>query len=135
MAENTYFEVVYEGPWKGIDVSQPENKIERTCFNILENFILKNSEIKTRPQKKFLIPNPADDATPFRMIAPAPNLVTLTNPIFVSESKIYKLNTDWIDNPATAFTSLASLDLNGLGAFALRFPFPWIVSTGGNIVN
>jgi hypothetical protein len=48
--ENGYFEAVYDGPFKGVNVEQPENLMADVYSPSLQNVILKNAEIRTRPR-------------------------------------------------------------------------------------
>jgi len=60
MAKDTYFEVEYHGPWKGIDSSLPENYIPLEASPSFQNFILKEGEIRTRPKQSFYLPGTPD---------------------------------------------------------------------------
>lgn len=59
MSKN-YFEIKYNGPWKGIDVNMPEDLIPSSASPFMVNYILKNGEIRTRPNQSRLIPGPPD---------------------------------------------------------------------------
>jgi hypothetical protein len=48
--ENGYFEAVFNGPFKGANLEQPENQMAEVYSPSLQNFILKNSELRTRPR-------------------------------------------------------------------------------------
>lgn len=134
MAENTYFELIYKGPWKGLNVSMPETEIDRAEFNFIQNFVLKNSELRTRPLLNFLLPATAmnlgggGDGTPIRMIAAPPNTGLAATPIFVTEKGIYSLALDWINSPSTGFNFIAAI--SNLGPNPNQFFYPNVKSLG-----
>ena len=59
MSKN-YFEVKYRGPFKGVDVSMPEDLLTPDRSPYMVNYILKNGEIRTRPRQSLHIPGPPD---------------------------------------------------------------------------
>lgn len=60
MPDKNYFEALYKGPFKGVDVSMPENFIEPQSSPLMQNCILKNGEIRSRPQQRLAIPSPSN---------------------------------------------------------------------------
>lgn len=61
MGKQTYQEIVYKAPFKGLNVDMPENVIDSSYSPNLLNFILKNGEIRTRPRIYQAISGPPDN--------------------------------------------------------------------------
>ena len=48
IGQSGYFEQIYQGPYKGIHVAAPENMIPENMSPLIQNFVLKNAELRTR---------------------------------------------------------------------------------------
>lgn len=57
------FSIEYEGPYQGIDVQHPETLISDKATFLMQNFMLRNAELRSRPQFVQGIPAPAVDYT------------------------------------------------------------------------
>lgn len=127
MADDTYFELTYQGPWKGLNFSMPENEIDKTESNFIQNMILKYGEIRTRPGPTVLVPTTID--SPIRMIAPTNVQASTSPPIICSEGFIYTLKHNWNTTPTNAFQNLAAIS-RGTVDISTSYPYPYIRSLG-----
>jgi hypothetical protein len=94
MAKDTNFSVTYKGPWKGIDVSMPENAIDRASTPFSQNFIMKNGELRSRPRQSQLIPALPDGTTP-NAIHTFTDSNNVTHTVAISSSGLWQLNRNW----------------------------------------
>ncbi len=100
MSKN-YFEITYQGPFKGINTSLPEDviPIEYTPFE--ENFILKNGEIRSRPRQNSIMPGPPDGLPVLTMLS----FIDQNNVVHtcaVTGSGLWQLNGRWNVGTITA---------------------------------
>jgi hypothetical protein len=72
--QNGEFQVLYSGPWKGIDVQHPENLIDPAATPASNDFIFRNAELRSRPafNPTFLPAPPIGANNIIVMVAPIP---------------------------------------------------------------
>lgn len=90
----TNFEVVYNGPWKGIDVSMPENFIPKEATPNCQNFIMKNGELRTRPKIYPYIPGPPDNS-PISMFDTFIDANNIVHTVAITSTGLWQLNRNW----------------------------------------
>jgi hypothetical protein len=95
MAQDNHFEHTYQGPWKGVDVSKPENLLDPASTPLTQNFIMKNGELRTRPIQKLSIPGLPDNSIPnaLHTFSDSNNVV---HTVVVSSSGLWQLNRSWM---------------------------------------
>lgn len=96
MSKN-YFELKYRGPWRGINVSVPEDALSPDYSPYMVNFILKNGEIRTRPNQSLYIPGPPD-GTPILFITTFFDSNNVYHTCIASSSGLWQLNRNWSFN-------------------------------------
>jgi hypothetical protein len=93
MSKN-YFEIVYQGPLKGVDVSLPEDCIPINSSPFMNNFILKNGEIRTRPRQNNILPG-TPDGNPILTIQSFTDQNNVVHTCAVTSSGLWQLNRRW----------------------------------------
>jgi hypothetical protein len=99
MSKN-YFEIKYNGPWKGINVEMPEDLIGRDQSPYMLNCILKNGEIRSRPAQSNYISGPPD-GNPVLFITSFFDANNVYHTCCVTSSGLWQLNRTWqmLKNP------------------------------------
>jgi hypothetical protein len=93
-SSDSYFELTYEPPWKGINVDLPENKIDRAYTPFANNWIPRGGELRTRPRLAQLIPGLLDGSQPTALSAFADANNTI-HTVAVSTTGLWQLNSNW----------------------------------------
>lgn len=93
---NKQLNPVYMGPYQGVDVSMPETDIAPQAFPFLQNVVLKNSEIRSRPPLQLLMPGP-NDGTQVRCITCFEDINAVAHTVCITRSAIYQLSSNWQD--------------------------------------
>jgi len=91
---DTYFELTYEPPWKGIHVDLPDNKIPGNYTPSATNWIPRSGELRTRPRLSQLIANLPDGSQPTG-INSFTDSNNITHTIAVSTTGLWQLNSNW----------------------------------------
>jgi hypothetical protein len=96
MSKN-YFEQKYKGPWRGVNVSTPEDQLTPDFSPFMVNFILKNGEIRTRPNQSLYIPGPPDGKT-MLFITSFIDSNNVYHTCAVTPTGLWQLNSQWLKN-------------------------------------
>lgn len=94
MSKN-YFEITYKGPFRGNNISLPEDVIPIDYSPSLNNYILKYGEIRTRPNSSIntiLAPN---DNFPIGLITSFVDANNVFHTVAVTASGLWQLNGNW----------------------------------------
>lgn len=108
MPENTYFEITYKGPFKGVNVDMPENLLSPEFTPSMLNFTLKNAEIRTRPRQSFYIPAPQIKNNFINVIDSFIDANGITHTIITTQQGLFQLNPQWKKNPSKAWNLVGS---------------------------
>ena len=101
MSKN-YFEIVYQGPFKGVNTSLPEDIIGKEYSPYINNFILKNGELRTRPnQNNNVLPPPPDNRI-VNIITSFMDANNVLHTVAVTGTGLWQLNANWYKNPVTS---------------------------------
>lgn len=100
MSKN-YFEIKYKGPWKGVNTSTPEDSMSNDYSPFMQNFILKNGEIRTRPAQSLYLPGPPD-GKPVLFIHTFQDSNNVYHTCIVTSSGLWQLNRNWTRNSKNA---------------------------------
>jgi hypothetical protein len=125
IAQSGYFEQIYEGPFKGIHVSLPENQIPEVFSPGMSNFILKNAELRTRPRMSVGVLG-TPDGYPIDVIETFQDSNTAYHTVIVNRRGLWQLNPNFADNPAP--------DWNLVGVFPVQ-PGPDIPVAHATFLN
>jgi hypothetical protein len=98
MSKN-YFEIKYKGPWKGVNVNQPEDSLTPDQSPYMVNFILKNGEIRTRPQQSLYLPGPSD-GNPILFLHSFFDSNNVYHTCCVTSTGLWQLNRAWTRAPS-----------------------------------
>jgi hypothetical protein len=96
MSKN-YFEIKFKGPWKGVNSNIPEDQQTVDSSPYMNNFILKNGEIRTRPVQSLYIPGPPD-GNPVLFIHTFQDSNNVNHTCCVTSSGLWQLNRLWTRN-------------------------------------
>lgn len=115
MAQQGYFEQTYQGPWKGIDVSMPPNKIGEQNTPNASNWIPRAGELRSRPRYGVLIDGPPDGSfinghTAFIDSNNVAHTCAITN------TGLWQLNAKWRKNPANSWNLIQRFPGNNFPA-------------------
>lgn len=105
--QQSYFEMGYQGPWKGIDTSMPEMLIDPASTPDSVNWILRAGEIRTRPQRRPFLPGMPDNSTITGHIAFADSN-NVIHTVVVSTSGLWQLNSAWRKNPKFVWSKVGN---------------------------
>ena len=93
MSKN-YFEITYQGPYKGVFTELPEDIIGPDASPFINNFTLKHGELRPRPRQVLLIPGTIDQQSIL-----ACKSFTDQNNVFhtvaITSGGLYQLNQNW----------------------------------------
>ncbi len=92
MSKN-YFELKYRGPYKGVNTSLPEDLLTPEYSPYMVNFILKNGEIRTRPNQSIFLRGP--DSTPILFVTSFFDSNNVWHTCCVTGVGLYQLNRNW----------------------------------------
>ena len=92
--QQTYFEQVYDGPWKGINVAMPENKIEKSYTPFATNWVPRGGELRSRMRLKKFIPGLPDNSI-IRGLSSFVDQNNVVHTVAISQSGVYQLNSNW----------------------------------------
>lgn len=112
MPQDTYFEITFKAPFKGINVDLPENVIDPSYSPNFLNFILKNGEIRTRPRQSFFIPGPPSRNNIINVVDSFLDANGVTHTVIVTSQGLFQLNPKWQTNPRVSW--------NLVGAFTTQ---------------
>lgn len=100
-----YFEIKYNGPYKGMHSTLPEDIIGKEYSPFMENIILKNGEIRPRPRiNSNLIPG-TPDGLPILVITSFQDSNNVVHTVAVTGTGLWQLNPHWnIGNPTAKKT-------------------------------
>lgn len=123
-----YNEIVYNGPFKGVHTSLPEDVIGREYSPDMSNVILKNGEIRSRPRQYNYIPGTPDNF-PIYNISSFLDANNVFHTVAVTQFGMWQLNALW----RTSKTIDPNHSWNLVGNFADEpggnFPTPSAVFT------
>ena len=111
IAQNGYFEQIYQGPWKGVHIALPENMIPEVFTPSVSNFVLKNAEIRTRARMSVGILG-TPDGYPIDVIDTFQDANTVYHTVIVNRRGLWQLNPNFANNPAP--------DWNLIGTFPVQ---------------
>jgi hypothetical protein len=97
----TYFELKYRGPYKGVHVELPEDLITPDYTPFMNNFILKNGEIRSRPRQGLYLPGPPDN-NPILFITSFMDANNVYHTCIVTATGLWQLNRTWQRTPITS---------------------------------
>src|SRR6266568_4048731 len=100
MSKN-YFECKYRGPYKGVNTQLPEDLLTPDYTPFMNNFILKNGEIRTRPRQSLYIPGPPD-GKPILFITSFMDANNVYHTCIVTATGLWQLNRPWQNKPITS---------------------------------
>lgn len=100
MSEQTYFEIPFQGPWKGIDVSMPENMLDPAATPNASNWIVRAGELRSRPRQSQILPQLPDKSqiTGHTAFADSNNVI---HTCVVSTSGLWQLSANWKNAPTS----------------------------------
>lgn len=101
MSKN-YFEIIYQGPFKGVNTALPEDVIGKEYSSYINNFILKNGELRTRPNQNGNILPPPSDGKPIDIITSFMDANAVTHTVAVTSSGLWQLSASWNGNPKSS---------------------------------
>ena len=101
MSKN-YFEITYQGPYKGVNTALPEDVIGKEYSPYINNFILKNGEIRTRPRQNGNVLPPPPDGKVINIITSFLDSNNVTHTVAVTGTGLWQLNANWYKNPVTS---------------------------------
>src|SRR6266496_4015314 len=113
MSKN-YFECKYRGPYKGVNTQLPEDLLTPDYTPFMNNFILKNGEIRTRPRQSLYIPGPSD-GLPILFITSFMDSNNVWHTCCVTGTGLWQLNALWRKQPITGKKSW-----NLIGAYPIQ---------------
>lgn len=99
-----YFEIRYNGPFSGVDVSLPEDVIPQNASPFLTNYILKNGEIRTRPRQDIRFIPPTNDGLAMQIITSFLDANNVFHTVAVTGSGLWQLNPLWARNRTNAWS-------------------------------
>ena len=128
--DKTYFEQHYQAPFKGIHNELPANIIGQEYSPLINNFILKSGEIRTRPRFDFGIRGPVDNY-PIDIISTFQDSNTVFHTVVVTRTGLWQLNPNW---RANIQKNNKTNPWNLIGAFPVQ-PGPDIPSAAVTFLN
>lgn len=93
-----YFEITYQGPFKGNNVSLPEDVIPSDYSPFLNNVILKNGEIRSRPRQRIDFLPSTPDRKPIQIITSFLDGNNVFHTVAVTTTGLWQLNRLWPKN-------------------------------------
>lgn len=96
-----YFEIVYNGPFKGVNTALPEDVIEKPYSPLLSNFILKNGEIRSRVIQNNILPSTPDNYA-INLLTSFQDANNVIHTVAVTSFGLWQLNRTWNKNPTTS---------------------------------
>lgn len=102
MAQGTYFELNFQGPWKGMNVMEPENVMEPGYAPFLNNVILKNKEIRPRFKASLGILGTPDNK-PASMITSFMDSNGVIHTVIDNPTGLWQLNRQYLKYPKKAW--------------------------------
>lgn len=105
MAKQSYFEMSYNGPWKGIDVSMPETMIPPGATADASNWIVRGGELRTRPRRAQYLPGLPDGSiiTGHCAFVDSNNVV---HTCVTSSSGLWQLTSNWKKYPLKTWANI-----------------------------
>lgn len=94
MSKN-YFEIKNQGPYKGVNVSLPEDRLTPDETPFCQNFILKNAEIRTRPRVQDQLLPGTPDGSPILVLDSFIDSNTVFHTVAVTQTGLFQLNRTW----------------------------------------
>jgi hypothetical protein len=125
VTQSGYWEQIYQGPWKGIASSVPENMIPDNMSPSISNFVLKNAELRTRARMSIGILGTQDNY-PIDVIDTFQDGNTVYHTVMVNRSGLWQLNPNFSLNPLKAW--------NRVGTFPVQ-PGPDIPTAHATFLN
>ena len=125
-----YFEAKFQGPYKGVNVSVPSDMLGNDESPFIQNFILKNSEIRTRPRCINNIIPGTPDGNPILILTSFLDSNTVFHTVAVTQTGLYQLNRSWFKQ---AFRTAAKT-WNLVGAYTSQ-PGPNFPAASSVFVN
>jgi len=102
ITESGYFEVAFQGPYRGVHDKLPENMIPEDYTPGMSNFILKQSELRTRPKMSVGILGTPDNY-PINVVDTFTDGNNVAHTVMVSRRGLWQLNPNYIKNPKKAW--------------------------------
>jgi hypothetical protein len=96
MSKN-YFEIKYNGPFKGVHTSLPEDIIGKEYSPFMSNIILKNGEIRPRPRQYNILPG-TPDGNPILILTSFEDSNNVFHTVAVTSTGLWQLNETWKSN-------------------------------------
>lgn len=102
ITQSGYFEQIYQGPWKGVHSSLPENMIPEVYSPSIQNFVLKNAELRTRARMSVGILGTPDNY-PIDVVDTFQDSNTAFHTVMVNRRGLWQLNPNFAINPQGAW--------------------------------
>src|SRR5271156_4864066 len=131
MPSSSYFEMSYQGPWKGVDVSMPEDMIDPASSPTASNWILRAGEIRSRPRRSQILPGLPDESQIVGHTAFVDSN-NVTHMVVASTSGLWQLNSQWRMNPTIGnrvWANIAYYTGSNVGAPAILAQFQTFVNS------
>src|SRR5215831_1999080 len=91
-----YFEIKYQGPFRGVNTSLPEDVIPIDSSPFCNNVILKNGSIRPRPRQDLFLPGPPDN-NPILLIKSFLDQNNVYHTVIVTQTGLWQLNQSWVN--------------------------------------
>lgn len=103
-----YFEIEHKGPYKGVNSMTPEDMLATNESPFCQNFILKNSEIRTRPKIRTDILLGTPDGLPINIITSFLDANNVFHTVAVTQSGLWQLNPGWVKNKNKSWNQIGA---------------------------
>lgn len=92
--QQSYFEMSYNGPWKGIDVSMPENMIDPASTPFAADWMVRSGELRTRMRRGIYLPG-LPDKSQITGHASFEDENNVWHTVVTSSTGLWQLNSQW----------------------------------------
>lgn len=130
-----YFEIVYQGPYKGINVALPEDVIDKAYSPFITNFTLKNGEIRSRMRYQGNILPPPPDGRLINIITSFLDANNVTHTVASTGTGLWQLNRNWQKNKSKTWQLVGSYPVQpgpNIPAASSVFVNKFFWTNGGN---
>jgi len=108
-----YFEKGYQGPWKGIDTSMPENMIDPASTFSAQNWIMRSGELRTRPRRSVFLPGLPDGSQVLGHTS-FTDSNNVQHTVVASTSGLWQLNSQWQRNIGKVWNNVGYYNQNNV---------------------
>lgn len=103
----------FRGPWKGVDLSMPENMIDAASATQVDNFVLRAGEIRTSPAHKILTSGIGAQGEYIFGMATFVDSNNLFHTVAVTNNALYQLNPSRSGRTTQAWNLIGTLPTTG----------------------